>query len=131
MLAPVLRLAQMPAWITVAHYGNAEESFLCERPKFCGCGLQHSSTEDFTRKIKGRQSHSAISENDGPKTSQTEYNEGMGDRLNWYGSLKDHAISVLHVIEARLSEVLRAGERLGISPEEVLQDLRYRNQLRK
>uniref|UniRef100_A0A0K0D503 RNA polymerase subunit sigma-70 n=1 Tax=Angiostrongylus cantonensis TaxID=6313 RepID=A0A0K0D503_ANGCA len=35
---------------------------------------------------------------------------------------------VLHVIEQRLSEVLRAGERLGISPEEVLEDLRHRNQ---
>lgn len=35
--------------------------------------------------------------------------------------------SVLHAIEARLSEVLRAGERLGVSADEVLADLRVRN----
>ncbi|XGW21919.1 hypothetical protein V3C99_004687 [Haemonchus contortus] len=43
----------------------------------------------------------------------------------------DERQPLLHAIEARLSEVLRAGERLGISPEEVLQDLRYRNQYKK
>ncbi|WKX88888.1 hypothetical protein Q1695_008488 [Nippostrongylus brasiliensis] len=43
----------------------------------------------------------------------------------------DERQPLLHVIEARLSEVLRAGERLGVSPEEVLQDLRFRNQVRK
>ncbi|EYB92888.1 hypothetical protein Y032_0189g1216 [Ancylostoma ceylanicum] len=43
----------------------------------------------------------------------------------------DERQPLLHAIEARLSEVLRAGERLGVSPEEVLQDLRYRNQLKK
>ncbi|ETN72584.1 hypothetical protein NECAME_13812 [Necator americanus] len=43
----------------------------------------------------------------------------------------DERQPLLHAIEARLSEVLRAGERLGVSPEEVLQDLRYRNQFKK
>ncbi|CAJ0596099.1 unnamed protein product [Cylicocyclus nassatus] len=43
----------------------------------------------------------------------------------------DERQSLLHAIEARLSEVLRAGERLGISPDEVLQDLRFRNQPEK
>uniref|UniRef100_A0A183G0S1 GntR family transcriptional regulator n=1 Tax=Heligmosomoides polygyrus TaxID=6339 RepID=A0A183G0S1_HELPZ len=59
---------------------------------------------------------------------------GKGFQNLWLSSFRAHSVGfllVLHAIEARLSEVLRAGERLGISPEEVLQDLRYRNQVRK
>ncbi|CAB3408113.1 unnamed protein product [Caenorhabditis bovis] len=43
--------------------------------------------------------------------------------------MDDTRTPLLHAIEARLAEVLRAGERLGINPEDVLQDLRARNQL--
>ncbi|CAD6196191.1 unnamed protein product [Caenorhabditis auriculariae] len=39
----------------------------------------------------------------------------------------DHA-PLVQAVEARLAEVLRAGEGLGVAPEEVLQDLRARNQ---
>ncbi|PIC50320.1 hypothetical protein B9Z55_001266 [Caenorhabditis nigoni] len=41
---------------------------------------------------------------------------------------EDSRAPLLHAIEARLAEVLRAGERLGVNPEEVLADLRGRNQ---
>ncbi|ULU10683.1 hypothetical protein L3Y34_014742 [Caenorhabditis briggsae] len=41
---------------------------------------------------------------------------------------EDSRATLLHAIEARLAEVLRAGERLGVNPEEVLADLRGRNQ---
>ncbi|CDK13438.1 Peptide P4 [Caenorhabditis elegans] len=41
---------------------------------------------------------------------------------------EDSRAPLLHAIEARLAEVLRAGERLGVNPEEVLADLRARNQ---
>uniref|UniRef100_A0A8R1DJU4 Uncharacterized protein n=1 Tax=Caenorhabditis japonica TaxID=281687 RepID=A0A8R1DJU4_CAEJA len=41
----------------------------------------------------------------------------------------DSRAPLVHAIEARLAEVLMAGERLGVNPEEVLADLRARNQL--
>ncbi|CAI5437810.1 unnamed protein product [Caenorhabditis angaria] len=43
-------------------------------------------------------------------------------------SFDDSRQPLVHAIEARLAEVLRAGERLGVNPEEVLADLRARNQ---
>ncbi|PAV84086.1 hypothetical protein WR25_21184 [Diploscapter pachys] len=41
---------------------------------------------------------------------------------------EDDKVALIHAIEARLQEVLRAGERLGVSADEVLRDIRYRNQ---
>ncbi|CAI4222411.1 unnamed protein product [Auanema sp. JU1783] len=44
-------------------------------------------------------------------------------------TVTDERAPLIHAIEARLTEVLRAGERLGVSAEEVLADLRFRNHI--
>ncbi|KJH45016.1 hypothetical protein DICVIV_08942 [Dictyocaulus viviparus] len=69
-------------------------------------------------------------------TSRKSFKRWLFDKIvaNMYANRADpQALDrlVIHAMEQRLSEVLRAGERLGIAPEDVLQDLRYRDQFKK